>query len=243
MNVDEFSNEFDVLYDNITSRSAPGLNKYDKSVFLTRAQEEIVKDYLEGIITLDKQNIDTSVEKYLGISELIEPVTASVTTDTISLPYNVFYILNESLTATFTDGTVYNNNVNAITDKQYQLFQSKIYLNPPKRTVYRLLYGDLDNTNTNIKLVLHNKFKPSAYTKVYSARIVQKPSPIVLEDFELDADLSGLGLTVEGVNTTTECKLNSIVHPDILKRAVELAKAAYIGDLNAFVQINDKPVQ
>ena len=234
MNVQEFSKRFDVLYDNITSKSAPGLNEYEKSVFLSSAQEEIIKNYLDGSITLDKTDIDTSVEKYLGISELIEPVTASVSTDTVSLPYKVFYILNESLTATFTDGTVYNNNVNSISDKQYQLFQSKIYLNPPKRTVYRLLYGDGDNTNTNIKLVLHNKFKPSTYTKEYSARIVKKPSPIVLEDFESDPELSGLNLTVEGVNTVTECELNSIVHPEILNRAVELAKSAYIGDLNSF---------
>ena len=38
----EFSNEFDVLYQNIASNQAPGLDAYEKSVFLTMAQEQIV---------------------------------------------------------------------------------------------------------------------------------------------------------------------------------------------------------
>ena len=41
----EFSNEFDVLYNNITSNQAPGLDEYEKSVFLTKAQDEIIKAY------------------------------------------------------------------------------------------------------------------------------------------------------------------------------------------------------
>lgn len=34
---EEFSNEFDVLYNNISSNQAPGLDQYEKSVFFTRA--------------------------------------------------------------------------------------------------------------------------------------------------------------------------------------------------------------
>jgi len=37
MTTGEFSNEFDLLYNNIMSNSAPGLNEYEKSVFLTKA--------------------------------------------------------------------------------------------------------------------------------------------------------------------------------------------------------------
>jgi hypothetical protein len=39
MILDEFSWEFDVLYNNISNGNAPGVNEYEKSVFLTRAQE------------------------------------------------------------------------------------------------------------------------------------------------------------------------------------------------------------
>lgn len=33
----EMSDQFDLLYNNITSNQAPGLNEFDKSVFLTKA--------------------------------------------------------------------------------------------------------------------------------------------------------------------------------------------------------------
>lgn len=45
MTVQEFSDQFDVLYNNITSNQAPGLTEYEKSLFLTKAQDEIVKNY------------------------------------------------------------------------------------------------------------------------------------------------------------------------------------------------------
>lgn len=45
MTISEFSDQFDVLYNNITSNQAPGLNEYEKSVFLTKAAKEIVKNY------------------------------------------------------------------------------------------------------------------------------------------------------------------------------------------------------
>lgn len=45
MIIPEFSEQFDVLFNNITSNQAPGLNEYEKSVFLTKAEKEIVKNY------------------------------------------------------------------------------------------------------------------------------------------------------------------------------------------------------
>ena len=39
----EFSSQFDILYDNITSGKAPGLNDYEKSVLLTKAQDQLIK--------------------------------------------------------------------------------------------------------------------------------------------------------------------------------------------------------
>ena len=40
----EFDNEFDLLYSN-NANVGPGLDAYDKSVFLTIAQEELVNNY------------------------------------------------------------------------------------------------------------------------------------------------------------------------------------------------------
>lgn len=45
MTIPEFSDQFDVLYNNITSNQAPGLNEYEKSLFLTKSEKEIVKNH------------------------------------------------------------------------------------------------------------------------------------------------------------------------------------------------------
>lgn len=62
MNVVEFSNSFDILYNNIMSNAAPGINEYEKSVLLTKAQDEILKNYFnpqgnkyqEGLMVLPR---------------------------------------------------------------------------------------------------------------------------------------------------------------------------------------------
>lgn len=48
MTLSEFSNEFDILYNNIMSNMAAGLDEYDKSVFLTQAQEELIIGFYTG---------------------------------------------------------------------------------------------------------------------------------------------------------------------------------------------------
>lgn len=44
----EFSNQFDVLFNNVTSNQAPGLDSYEKSVFLTKAQNELILNYFNS---------------------------------------------------------------------------------------------------------------------------------------------------------------------------------------------------
>ena len=48
MNNKEFSNEFDILYNNLMSNNAAPLNEYEKSVLLTQSQESIVIDIYNG---------------------------------------------------------------------------------------------------------------------------------------------------------------------------------------------------
>lgn len=47
MTTQEFSIEFDILFNNINSNLNYSVNEYEKSVFLTQAQEEIVKNHFE----------------------------------------------------------------------------------------------------------------------------------------------------------------------------------------------------
>ena len=77
----EFSNEFDVLYNNIMSNAAPGLNEYEKSVFLTKGQEEIVKNYFNPKGNKYGEGMDDSPKRQIDFSELIKvaPGTPSTT--------------------------------------------------------------------------------------------------------------------------------------------------------------------
>ena len=101
----EFSNEFDVLYNNIMSNAAPGLNEYEKSVFLTKAQEEIVKNHFNPNGNKYKEGLDDSPKRQIDFSELIK-VAEGVLTDTppitfdnrakvYNLPEDTFIIMNE----------------------------------------------------------------------------------------------------------------------------------------------------
>ena len=73
MTLQEFSDEFDVLYNNISSNQAPGLNEYEKSVFLTKAQNEIVKNYFTSTQGGNKyqQGFDDSAKRQIDFSTLL----------------------------------------------------------------------------------------------------------------------------------------------------------------------------
>ena len=60
MSIEEMSNQFDVLYNNITSDKAPGLDEYEKSVFLTKAQNELVKAYFSPALNKTQNGFDDS---------------------------------------------------------------------------------------------------------------------------------------------------------------------------------------
>ena len=80
-------NMFDVLYNNITSNQAPGLNAYEKSVFLTKGQDEILKNYFnpksKGNNT--QEGFDGSVKRQVDFSMLTTVATTSATSYTYSL--------------------------------------------------------------------------------------------------------------------------------------------------------------
>lgn len=67
----EFSAEFDVLYNNITSNQAPGLDEYEKSVFLTKAQDEILKAYFNPKGNKLFEGFDDSTRRQIDFSNLV----------------------------------------------------------------------------------------------------------------------------------------------------------------------------
>lgn len=78
----EMDNMFDVLYNNITSNQAPGLNAYEKSVFLTKGQNEVIKNYFNPKShgnTL-QEGFDANQKRQVDFSMLTTVATTSATT-------------------------------------------------------------------------------------------------------------------------------------------------------------------
>ena len=48
MTVEEFDIRFDILYNNLASNAAVPLNAYEKSVFLSQAQRDIIIEIYNG---------------------------------------------------------------------------------------------------------------------------------------------------------------------------------------------------
>lgn len=66
---EELDNQFDVLYNSIASNGLPGIDTYEKSVFLTKSQDEVLLSYfdprknkvLEGFDSTEERQIDFSM--------------------------------------------------------------------------------------------------------------------------------------------------------------------------------------
>ena len=87
MSIEEFDNMFDVLYNNITSNQAPGCNAYEKSVFLTKGQDEVLKNYFnprsKGNNT--QEGFDGNAKRQVDFSMLTTVATTSSTTYSYTL--------------------------------------------------------------------------------------------------------------------------------------------------------------
>lgn len=225
MTVEEMDNMFEVLYNNITSNQAPGLNAYEKSVFLTKAQDEIVKNYFnpksKGNTTQD--GFDANQKRQVDFSMLTTVDTKDSgfgsplfdtrnNTKSISLPAKLMMVINESVEVTRGDKPKVLLQVIPIKFDEYTRLMSKPYKRPLKYQAWRLINSDTANKADIV-------IGPSDTLTKYTVRYIRKPKPIVVSDLD--------GLTIDGEDSKTECELDSILHEEILQRAVELAKAAW----------------
>ena len=224
MSVEEMDNMFDVLYNNITSNQAPGLNAYEKSVFLTKGQDEILKNFFnpkskgntiqDGFDGNAKRQVDfsmlTSVET--KSSDFENPLfDTRENTKSIGLPSKLMFAINEVVEVTRNDKSVILQ-VIPIKFDEYSRLMCKPYKRPLKYQAWRLTNN---NTSNKADIVIG----PSDTLTKYTIRYVRRPNPIIVSDLD--------GLSIEGKSTATECELDPILHEEILQRAVELAKVAW----------------
>jgi len=246
MNTNEFKLEFNLLYDNIGSSAAPGLDDYEISVYLTTAQEELVKTTYTGNDKIGKA-FEGNERRRRELNELVKTNLSStiVAGDSIvsnsvffKIPDNVFYIINEQVKLSSSDICLNDKYimVKPTTHDEFLVSMKNPFRKPNKNKAIRL---DLSSIGVDkvVEIV-------SAYTPVeYKLRYVKKPNPIVITDIETNPDTAGLGLTIDGINIITECELNPEIHREIVNRAVENAIRDYReNNLQSKIQTNSRVV-
>ena len=242
MTTQEFSNEFDVLYNNIMSNQAPGLDEYEKSVFLTKAQLEILKNYFNPKGNKYGQGFDENAKRQIDFSTLITVAKPSQYTpeggyvkfddrsQLYKMPQDILLMLNETGINTV-DGVRRLISIIPMNYEEYARFMSKPWKQPLKNQGWRLF-----QSTGGVDFISEVVIKYNSSLADYKIRYVKRPKPIILANLADEYS----NVSIEGINTITECELDPILHPEILQRAVELAKSAYTGDLKSSVELGQR---
>lgn len=241
MTLSDFSAEFDLLYNNVLSNSAPEINLYEKSIFLTQAQEEIIKEayaskskgtFFEANEAIRRRLNELSIPAASLYNSSLNNSLADYKMDNNSKFFkindDVWYITYERCNSTTAQQYVVPTTLD-----QFSMLEDNPFKNPNVNRAWRI---DTKNPVGSDKIV--EIISPLTLAS-YFYKYLKEPTPIVLADF--DTVYPGLGLSINGVNTETNCILNSESHRLILKRAVEIATAAYKENtLSNNIQLNNR---
>lgn len=181
----EFSNEFDVLYNNVASNGAPGVTEYEKSVFLTKAEKQLLRAYFEPSLNKSIKGFDGSEKRQYDFSSLIKTVELECispikiilgldvsTIDPRSIlyktPKDLFLSVNETISD---DKYIYN--VLPINYQEYSRNIQKPYAYPIKRQAWRMISSLWDSNNYGIGY--HIMSGPSGMQSVVFRNVNTKP--------------------------------------------------------------------
>ena len=226
MNAQEFSNTFDTLLQPyITKESLEQNNlafdEYEKSIFLTKAQEQIVLELYQELEQSEE------VRKYL--SNLIKTanfapigekdeflINNTFKSYKVELGNTVLFMIYEQCTLSDENNCINNRIVSVVPTIHDDL--DKVLKNPFKspnsRKVIRL---DFDN-----KIELISKYNISNY----KVRYLKKPNPIILVKLEDN-------LSIDNSAEVSNGEINPILHERIVQRAVQLAVQSKVKSNNA----------
>lgn len=218
MTLEEFSTEFDVLYNSITSNAAPGFNDYEKSVLLTLAQEELIKSYFVANNNTTGVGLDGSQKRHYDFSTLIKikslkNIVYDIITarDKVNIPFlkkernaiflipnDVFLILNEHLIAKDNNYIVF-----PISYDTYNLLMSKPFPYPNKRQAWRL-DSSIDGEVAALKVIHVSDDKDISSKNITFESIYHKPLNIEIniKNGNILSDFVVVSESKEAVNIT-----------------------------------------
>ena len=227
MTTEEFSNEFDTLvssyrrFKNFDSKEildSLEFDEYEKSVFLTKAQEELITSYYSGRNT-NLYSFENTEEIRRYLSSLIktaylsaEPNVQDETllyseTPVFTLPEDVWFITYEAAKLVDSEDDCLDKKVievTPVTQDYLHRIKRNPFRGPSKRRALRL-----DRGNNEVEIL--SKYSINKYI----IRYITKPSPIILTNLS--------GISIDGESNKQTCLLNDSLHRPILELAVKLA--------------------
>lgn len=222
MTTEEFSNEFDTLLSSYSNKTKFGeqpdtleFDEYEKSVFLTKAQEDIVISMYNG-----KNPFGDSFERTEEIRRYLSDLIRTYTTDKkveytglsessvfFELPDDLWFITYESVTLKGSDKCIDGKIISVIpiTQDEYHRIRKNPFRGANDRRALRL-----DLSGKVVEII--SKYDVGSYL----VRYLSRPAPIILANLPDN-------LSINGVKIKTECELNPVIHRAILEKAVKLA--------------------
>ena len=223
MTTNEFSNTFDTLLNSYNTQANFGegaskqdivLDEYEKSIFLTDAQQQIVIELYTGRNNKGA-SFEATEELRAYLRNLIKSATlneqlnvrSNLRTQLFKLPSDSLFIIYEEAKIQDDNAGCHNGSTISVTPSTWDLFH-RTKRNPFRRPNNRKAIR-MDCGSNMIEVV------SEYHIGEYNIKYLVKPTPIILANFS--------EVTIDGFNTITECELDSVVHRQILERAVQLA--------------------
>ena len=226
MDVQELSNLFDTLLqpfivkDNFGEQNTLAFDEYEKSIFLTKAQEQIVLELYQELEQSEENRKYLSnlikTGNYVPIGEQDETlINNTFKSYKVEIEDSVLFMIYEQCTLSDEDNCINSRIVSVVPTIHDDL--DKVLKNPFKspnnRKVIRL---DFDN-----KIELISKYNISNY----KVRYLKKPNPIILVKLE--------DLNIDKKQKVSNGETNPILHERIVQRAVQLAVQSKVKSNNA----------
>ena len=228
MNVQEFSNSFDTLLqpyiakESFSEQNNLAFDEYEKSIFLTKAQEQIVLELYQELEQSEEVRKYLSnlikTDNYVPVGEQDETlINNNFKSYKVEINNDILFMIYEQCTLNDENNCINNKIVSVVPTIHDDL--DKVLKNPFKspnsRKVIRL---DFDN-----KIELISKYNISNY----KVRYLKKPNPITLVALEDNLSINN------GDTKVSNGETNPILHERIVQRAVQLAVQSKVKSNNA----------
>ena len=228
MNVQELSNLFDTLLqpyitkDNFGKQNTLAFDEYEKSIFLTKAQEQIVLELYQELEQSEEVRKYLSnlikTDNYAPVGEQDETlINNNFKSYKVEISNDILFMIYEQCTLSDENNCINNKVVSVVPTIHDDL--DKVLKNPFKspnsRKVIRL---DFDN-----KIELISKYNITNY----KVRYLKKPNPIILVALEGNLSINN------GDTKVSNGETNPILHERIVQRAVQLAVQSKVKSNNA----------